>query len=136
MKNKDRQFRFYFILLLVSALPLFALGLSNHGVWTADEPRVAEIGREMALSGNWAVPTLNQKPFLEEPPLYYASIAAIFRLFGGASDKTVRIPSAIFAFGGVLALFFFGSCFSGRGPGSCRPSSWPHVGSTSAWPIG
>ena len=108
MKNKDRQFRFYFVLLLVSALPLFALGLSNHGVWTADEPRVAEVGREMALTGNWAVPTLNQKPFLEEPPLYYASIAATFRLLGGASDKTVRIPSAIFAFGGVLALFFFG----------------------------
>ena len=63
----------------------------------------------MALSGNWAVPTLNQRPFLEEPPLYYASIATVFRALGGPSDKTVRIPSAVFAFGAVLALFFLGT---------------------------
>lgn len=108
MKNQDGTMRFYLLLLLVSLLPLFALGLSNHGVWTADEPRVAEIGREMALSGNWAVPTLDGQPFLEEPPLYYASIAAVFRALG-ASDKYVRIPSAVFAFGGALALFFLGT---------------------------
>lgn len=109
MKSKNMQLRFYFVLLLLSTLPLFALGLSNHGVWTADEPRVAEIGREMAACGNWAVPTLNKKPFLEEPPLYYASIATVFRVFGGPSDKTVRIPSAVFALGAVLALFFLGT---------------------------
>lgn len=109
MKSKDMRVRSYLILLLVSTMPLFALGLSNHGLWTADEPRVAEIGREMALSGNWAVPTLNERPFLEEPPLYYASIAAVFRVLGGTSDRIVRIPSAIFALGGVLALFVLGT---------------------------
>ncbi|MGD0229502.1 MAG: glycosyltransferase family 39 protein [Syntrophorhabdales bacterium] len=103
-----QESRFYLVLLLIAVIPLFSLGLSNHGVWTADEPRVAEIGREMALSGNWAVPTLNREPFLEEPPLYYAAIGAVFRLFGAASDRIVRIPSALFAFGGVLALFFLG----------------------------
>ena len=113
MKNRDRNVRFYFLLLLISAVPLFAFGLSNHGVWSADEPRVAEIGREMALSGNWAVPTLNQRPFLEQPPLYYASIAAVFRVFGGPSVKTVRIPSAIFSFCGVLSLFFLGTMLFG-----------------------
>lgn len=113
MEKSDRQLRFYFVLLLVAVMPLFALGLSNHGVWTADEPRVAEIGREMALSGNWAVPTLDQEPFLEEPPLYYAAIAAVFKTVGVASDKIVRIPSAVFAFGGVLALFFLGSMLFG-----------------------
>jgi 4-amino-4-deoxy-L-arabinose transferase-like glycosyltransferase len=103
----------YLLLLVVVILPLFALGLSNHGLWTADEPRVAEIGREMAMSGDWAVPTLNKKPFLEEPPLYYASLAVIFKLFGGASDKVARIPSALFAFGGVVALFFLASMLFG-----------------------
>jgi 4-amino-4-deoxy-L-arabinose transferase-like glycosyltransferase len=101
------------VLLVVIILPLFAIGLSNHGLWTADEPRVAEIGREMAISGDWAVPTLNRKPFLEEPPLYYASLAVIFKLFGGASDKVARIPSALFAFGGVVALFFLASMLFG-----------------------
>jgi 4-amino-4-deoxy-L-arabinose transferase-like glycosyltransferase len=113
VEDRDSHLRFYFILLLVAVMPLFALGLSNHGVWTPDEPRVAEIGREMALSGNWAVPTLDQKPFLEEPPLYYAAIAAVFETVGGASDRTVRIPSAVFGFGGILALFFLVSMLFG-----------------------
>jgi 4-amino-4-deoxy-L-arabinose transferase-like glycosyltransferase len=108
-----RQTSFYFILLLVAIVPLFALGLSNHGVWTPDEPRVAEIGREMALNGNWAVPMLNQRPFLEQPPLHYAAIAAVFKVFGTASDRIVRIPSAVFAFGAVLGLFFLGNMFFG-----------------------
>jgi 4-amino-4-deoxy-L-arabinose transferase-like glycosyltransferase len=93
----------YPLLLCLALIPLFAMGLSNHGLWSADEPRVAEIGREMAISGNWAVPMLNGKPFLEEPPLYYASLAAVFRLAGGATDRIARIPSAVFAFGGVIA---------------------------------
>ncbi len=113
MNVRGTQFRFYFMLLLIAAVPLFSLGLANHGLWTADEPRVAEIGREMALNGNWAVPTLDQKPFLEEPPLYYAAIAAVFRALGTSSDKVVRVPSALFAFGGVLALFFLGNMLSG-----------------------
>ena len=93
-------------------MPLFSLGLSNHGLWSADEPRVAEIGREMALTGNWAVPTLNQKPFLEEPPLYYASLALTFKVFG-VSDKVARIPSALFAFGAVLIVFFMANLLFG-----------------------
>ena len=38
------------LLLLIIVIPLFSLGISNHGLWSADEPRVAEIGREMALT--------------------------------------------------------------------------------------
>ncbi len=67
----------------------------------------------MALNSNWAVPTLDQKPFLEEPPLYYAAIGVVFKVLGTSSDKVVRIPSAIFAFGGALALFFLGNMLSG-----------------------
>ena len=93
------------ILLLLVILPLFSFGLSNHGLWSADEPRVAEIGREMALTGNWAVPMLNQRPFLEEPPLYYGALALTFKTFG-ISDKVARIPSALFALATVLVLFF------------------------------
>ncbi|MGD0238227.1 MAG: hypothetical protein ABSC55_27305, partial [Syntrophorhabdales bacterium] len=55
----------YFVLLVAVLIPLCWLGISNHGFWGTDEPRVAETGREMALTGNLAVPTLNQKPFLE-----------------------------------------------------------------------
>jgi 4-amino-4-deoxy-L-arabinose transferase-like glycosyltransferase len=112
MTDKKTQVLKYLILLLIVVVPLFSLGLSNHGLWSADEPRVAEIGREMALTGNWAVPTLNQKPFLEEPPLYYASLALTFKAFG-VSDKVARIPSALFAFGAVLIVFFMANLLFG-----------------------
>lgn len=95
----------HLILLLLIIIPLFSLGLSNHGLWSADEPRVAEIGREMTTTGNWVVPTLNQQPFLEEPPLYYGALALTFKAFG-VSDKVARIPSALFAFASVLVVFF------------------------------
>ena len=113
MTGTQKQSVFYLILLLITVIPLFSFGLANHGLWTADEPRVGEIGREMALSGNWAVPTLNREPFLEQPPLYYASLAAVFRAFGGASDAIARIPSAVFAFAGAIALFFLGNLLFG-----------------------
>ena len=93
------------IYLVLIVVPLFSFGLTNHGLWSADEPRVAEIGREMALTGNWAVPMLNQRPFLEEPPLYYGALALTFKALG-VSDRVARIPSAIFAFATVLVLFF------------------------------
>jgi 4-amino-4-deoxy-L-arabinose transferase-like glycosyltransferase len=94
-------------------VPLFSLGLSNHGLWSADEPRVAEIGREMALTGNLAVPTLNQKALLEEPHLYYGFLPLTFKAFGGASDKVARIPSALFAFASVIVVFFIANFLFG-----------------------
>src|SRR5512137_560346 len=105
MACEKKQVLKHLALLLLILIPLFSLGLSNHGLWSADEPRVAEIGREMLLTGNWAVPTLNQKPFLEEPPLYYGMLALTFKAFG-ISDKVARIPSALFAFATVLVAFF------------------------------
>ncbi len=113
MFARKNELLLYTALLALAVLPLFSLGLSNHGLWSADEPRVAEIGREMALTGNWAVPMLDRKPFLEEPPLYYAALATVFRAAGGASDKVVRLPSAVFAIGGVVALFFLGTMLFG-----------------------
>jgi 4-amino-4-deoxy-L-arabinose transferase-like glycosyltransferase len=100
------------ILLMLIVLTLFSIGLSNHELWSADEPRVAEIGREMFLTGNWAVPTLNQKPFLEEPPLYYGALALTFKAFG-VSDKVARIPSAFFALASVLVVSFMANFLFG-----------------------
>ena len=113
----ERQSFFYGILLLIILAPLFCLGILNHGLWTADEPRVAEIGREMAATGNWVVPMLNRKPFLEQPPLYYAAIAATFRVYGSVSHGVARVPSVVFAFGGCLALFSLGRLLFGARTG-------------------
>jgi 4-amino-4-deoxy-L-arabinose transferase-like glycosyltransferase len=113
MTSQAKRTGLYLILLLAAVIPLFSFGLTNHGLWSADEPRVAEIGREMALNGNWAVPMLNRKPFLEEPPLYYGTLALTFKAFGGASDKVARIPSALFSLATVLVLFLVANLIFG-----------------------
>ncbi|MGD0236868.1 MAG: glycosyltransferase family 39 protein, partial [Syntrophorhabdales bacterium] len=49
---------------------------------------------------------------LEQPPLYYAALAATFKIFG-VSDRVARVPSALLAMGGAVALFFLGAMLFG-----------------------
>lgn len=73
----------------------------NRGLWRPDEPRVAGICAEMARTGNYFVPHLNGRPFLEQPPLYYAVASMFGSLFGTKSDIPFRMSSLVF---GVLTL--------------------------------
>ena len=41
------------------------------GLLGADEPRYAQVAREMLARHDWITPTLGGKPWLEKPPLYY-----------------------------------------------------------------
>jgi 4-amino-4-deoxy-L-arabinose transferase-like glycosyltransferase len=75
----------------VALLALAVLGLGR-GLWTPDEPREAEIGREMYLSPG-VIPTLGGVPFIEKPPLYYWVVAGVFRAAGGPSVAAARAVS-------------------------------------------
>jgi len=90
-------------LLLLVALLTF-VGQFNHGLWTPDEPRAAEIGRSMLESGDYLVPRLAGEPFLEKPPAYWWAQTVGYRLFG-VSPGTARLPSAVFAMLTVLLTF-------------------------------
>ena len=79
-----------FALALAVALLLGLAPVFSHSLWTPDEPTGAGIGRAMADSGDWIVPRLNGKPFLEKPPLYWWTLAASLRLLG-ASDVAARV---------------------------------------------
>jgi 4-amino-4-deoxy-L-arabinose transferase-like glycosyltransferase len=87
---------------------LGVVGLGNHELWTADEPRVAGIGREMWQSGQWAVPRLSGVAFLEKPPLYWWAEAAVFEAAGRASAGLARVPSALFGFATLLLTYAWG----------------------------
>lgn len=80
------------------------VGISNE-LWTPDEPRVAEIGREMWRSRSWVVPRLNGEPFLEKPPLYWWVQSGVFAAAGSSSPGLARLPSALFGFGTVLLTY-------------------------------
>ncbi len=84
----------------------FFFGLSYFGLVGADEPRYAQIAREMLTRHDWITPTLGGKPWLEKPVLYYWQAMVAYRIFG-VSDWAARLPSAVDATLMVAAVYVF-----------------------------
>jgi 4-amino-4-deoxy-L-arabinose transferase-like glycosyltransferase len=85
---------------------LFFFGLAFFGLIGADEPRYAQVAREMLARHDWITPTLGGKPWLEKPPLYYWQAIVAYHLFG-VSDWAARLPSALDATLMVVAVYLF-----------------------------
>src|SRR5215472_6751495 len=84
----------------------FYFGLGAFGLVGADEPRYAQIAREMLARHDWIVPTLNGSPWLEKPVLLYWKAMGSYMMYG-VYDWAARLPAAAYATGLVLAIFFF-----------------------------
>jgi 4-amino-4-deoxy-L-arabinose transferase-like glycosyltransferase len=85
---------------------LFFYGLGAFGLLGADEPRYAQVAREMLDRSDWVTPTLQGKPWLEKPVLYYWEAMLSFRAFG-INDKAARLPAAFDAALLVAVVYFF-----------------------------
>src|SRR5579862_4599685 len=94
------------VLLLAVCAFLFFYGLGAFGLVGADEPRYAQIAREMLARHDWITPTLNGHAWLEKPVLYYWQAMLTFSLTG-VSGQAARIPAAIDASALVAAIYFF-----------------------------
>jgi len=91
---------------------LFFYGLGAFGLLGADEPRYAQIAREMMDRSDWVTPTLHGKPWLEKPPLYYWEAILTYRAARAAlreavTEQTARFPGAVDATIMVVAIYFF-----------------------------
>jgi len=85
---------------------LFLYGLGQFGLIGADEPRYAQVAREMLQRHDWITPVLYGQPWLEKPPLYYWQAMIAYSIFG-VSDWAARLPSAVDATLLVLAIYVF-----------------------------
>jgi 4-amino-4-deoxy-L-arabinose transferase-like glycosyltransferase len=85
---------------------LFFYGLASFGLIGADEPRYAQVAREMSAAHDWITPLLGGKPWLEKPPLYYWQAMLAYAAFG-AGDWSARLPSAADASLMVAAIYLF-----------------------------
>jgi 4-amino-4-deoxy-L-arabinose transferase-like glycosyltransferase len=95
------------LLAATAALLLFRLG--SVPLLGPDEPRYARVAVEMHRSGDWVTPTLQGKPWLEKPALYYWLAAAAFSWLG-ENEIAARLPSVAAA----LLLVGFTALFGGR----------------------
>ena len=95
-------------LLIVSLLLLlFAVWVDPPGSWLAepDEPRYAEIPREMLATGDFVVPTLNGVPYFEKPPLLYWANAGAMAVFGN-TNFGARLATRLAGLGTLLVVGF------------------------------
>jgi 4-amino-4-deoxy-L-arabinose transferase-like glycosyltransferase len=85
---------------------LFFWGLGYIGLIGADEPRYAQVAREMLARRDWITPTLDGKSWLEKPVLYYWEAMLVYRI-AGVSDWAARVPSALNATLMAVAVYLF-----------------------------
>ncbi len=95
-------------LLLAVGLAALLPGLWQNHEWASGESLHAEIGREMAVRGDWIVPTRLGGPWVDEPPTVHVPIAALIRWTGSRSMFVARLPSLAAGLAGVLATFSIG----------------------------
>lgn len=115
MSSGNLRIRTELLLLVAFCGFLFFYGLGAFGLLGADEPRYAQIAREMLDRSDWVTPLLNGKPWLEKPPLYYwqamlsysAARAILPGKEDGVTEQTARFPGAIDAALMIAAIYFF-----------------------------
>jgi 4-amino-4-deoxy-L-arabinose transferase-like glycosyltransferase len=105
-RNTNPRTRTDVLLLAAFCGFLFFYGLGAFGLLGADEPRYAQVAREMLDRSDWITPTLQGKPWLEKPVLYYWQAMLAFRA-AGVSDKDARVPAAFDAAMLIAAIYFF-----------------------------
>ena len=99
-------------LALLAALVAFPF-VGSFGLLEPDEGRFAQIGREMAASGNFLVPYLNGIEQFYKPPLVYWINAVGYEVFG-VSEWSARLPSALSFFGVIWLTGWMGWRLAGR----------------------
>jgi 4-amino-4-deoxy-L-arabinose transferase-like glycosyltransferase len=81
-----------------------------------EEPRYAEIPRQMLEAGRFLVPVLHGQPYLDKPPLLYWLVMGCYRLFG-LGDAVARLVPAFASLFTVLVTYWWGKHTAGARAG-------------------
>ena len=113
------------LLLFLAVIAFYYYGLGQMPFVGPDEPRYAEVAREMFLRGDLVTPTLGGHTWFEKPPLLYWMMMASFRLFG-VSEWAARLGPALSGLLTVFAVFWAGRRV-------CRSSIEPQLAGLAPW---
>lgn len=103
MNEQKQKFLILIVICVVTILPF--LGLTDYN--TKGEPREAIVAYSMLETGNWVLPRNYGGDIAFKPPFFHWSIAALSLPFGGVSEGTSRLPSALALIGMGLAVYWF-----------------------------
>ncbi|MCI0640504.1 MAG: glycosyltransferase family 39 protein [Gemmataceae bacterium] len=106
----------FLIVLLFSGALLYPC-LSFY-LFEPDEGRYAQIPREMLERGEWIVPTLQNEPYLDKPPLFYWLVMLSYKIFG-YHDWTARLVPALAVQATILLCYFFARRYFGARAAFC-----------------
>ena len=95
-------------LLILFCFFLFFVNLNRWDLWNPDEPRYAQVAREMVNGGDWILMHFNGKTYGDKPPLFFWWIAFSSYLWQGFNSFSARFPSAFFGTLTILVTFFLG----------------------------
>jgi 4-amino-4-deoxy-L-arabinose transferase-like glycosyltransferase len=103
----NNKFRFVWpaIFALVVFVYFFGLSIPLLG---PDEPRYAQVAREMFDQGDWVTPTLGGFNWFEKPAMLYWLEIVAYRLIG-VNEIAARLGPAIFGLGTILSLWLLGN---------------------------
>jgi 4-amino-4-deoxy-L-arabinose transferase-like glycosyltransferase len=87
----------------------FAWGLGALPFYTKGEPREALVVWDMVHGGSWILPLRNGTEIPSKPPLFHWFGALASMATSGASEFSIRLPSAVFGLLGVALTFVAGT---------------------------
>ncbi|MFL6257940.1 MAG: phospholipid carrier-dependent glycosyltransferase [Pyrinomonadaceae bacterium] len=92
------------VVLFVAVCAAYFYGLGSVPLLGPDEPRYAQVAREMFARGDWVTPMLGGHTWFEKPALFYWLMEVAYGLFG-VSEFAARFGSAL---SGVLTVLLAG----------------------------
>jgi 4-amino-4-deoxy-L-arabinose transferase-like glycosyltransferase len=103
----DEQTRRLTLFWMVATAVVLLLGIGLRYPWPADEPRFAQVAREMVESGQWLFPTRGGEPYPDKPPVFMWLSAVAFALIGNIKVSFL-LPSALAAIGTLVLVHDIG----------------------------
>jgi len=96
-----------YVLLFAIIIAFYLYGLGKLPLLGPDEPRYAQVAREMFVTGDLVTPTLGHHTWFEKPALLYWMIAGSFKVFG-VNEWAARFGPALCGLLTIAAVWFVG----------------------------
>jgi 4-amino-4-deoxy-L-arabinose transferase-like glycosyltransferase len=87
---------------------LFFSYLGGWDLWNPDEPRYAQVAKEMLQGEGWLIPHLNNAVYYDKPPFLFWMIAGAAKVLGALNETAARLPSAFCGLLTLILVFFVG----------------------------